>query len=120
MRFLSIWIPDMAAPSGPPSQEHMDRMDKLIAESMANGSLVTTGALLPASSSGARIRAVKGKSTIIDGPFAESKEVIAGFAILEAPSREAAIESVKKFHEVGGDGESELRQIVYEVPATKP
>jgi hypothetical protein len=47
----------------------------------------------------------------MDGPFTEAKELVAGFAIIQANSREEAIEGVKRFVKVAGDGESELRQI---------
>ena len=47
-----------------------------------------------------------------DGPFTESKEVIAGFAVLQANSKEEAIEAVRRFLAIAGDGESELRQIM--------
>jgi hypothetical protein len=49
--------------------------------------------------------------TVIDGPFAETKEVIGGFALLEAKSKEEAIELVKQFLHTAGDGECELRQL---------
>jgi hypothetical protein len=54
--------------------------------------------------------------TVTDGPFTESKEIIGGFAILQADSREQAIEHVRQFLHVAGDGECELRQ-VYEASA---
>lgn len=53
--------------------------------------------------------------TVKDGPFAESKEVVGGFAILEARSKAHAIELAKEFLEVAGDGECEIRQI-YQAP----
>ena len=67
-------------------------------------------------STGARISYKDGKPTVTDGPFAESKEVIGGFAILQADSKEKAIEYLREFLQVAGDGECELRQ-VYEQPA---
>jgi hypothetical protein len=90
----------------------MAEMGKLIEESMKAGTLLSTGGLLPLSKGGARIRCSEGNVTIVDGPFTEAKEVIAGFAILQANSREEAIEMVRKFHKIGGDGESELHQIL--------
>ena len=53
----------------------------------------------------------KGKFTVVDGPFTESKELIAGFALFQVKSKEAAIEWTKRFLEVAGEGESEIRQI---------
>jgi hypothetical protein len=112
VRFLSVFTPDPKTADAPPSQERMAEMGKLIEESMKAGTLLSTGGLLPISKGGARIRCSDGKVTVVDGPFTEAKEVIAGFAILEAQSREDAIEMVKRFHQVGGDGESELQQIM--------
>jgi hypothetical protein len=61
------------------------------------------------------VRRSGGNITVKDGPFTESKEVIGGFALIRANSKAEAIELTKRFLEVAGDGESEIRQI-YEVP----
>ena len=71
---------------GAPPKALMDAMEKFIGESLQNGSLVSTGGL-KLSPHGVRIRVGKGKLTMTDGPFAESKEVIGGYAILEAPTK---------------------------------
>jgi hypothetical protein len=112
MKFLSIWTPDPKTARLPPSKELMEEMGKLVEESMKAGTLLATGGLLPVSRGGARVRSSGGRITVIDGPFTESKELIAGFAILQAKSKEEAIEAAKRFHKVAGDGESELRQIM--------
>ena len=113
MRFLSIY---KSVETGlPPSPEEMAKMGKLIEEGMADGSLLGAEGCLP-SRTGARVRLSKGDITVMDGPFAESKEVIGGFAILQAKSKEEAVELVRQFLRVAGDGECELRQL-YEVPA---
>ena len=62
------------------------------------------------------MRRAGGKITVTDGPFSEAKEVIGGFAIIEADSKDEAIALTKRFLDVAGDGESEIRQL-YEVPA---
>jgi hypothetical protein len=108
MRFLSIY--KTVETNAPPSLEHMARMGKLIEESMKAGELVATEGCLP-SVLGARVRRSEGKVTVTDGPFAETKEVIGGFAILEANSKEEAIEIARRFLEVAGEGECEIRQI---------
>jgi hypothetical protein len=108
MRFLSIYkSPERNAP---PSPEEMARMGKLIEESMKSGKLLATEGCLP-TALGARVRVDNGKFTVSDGPFTESKEVVGGFAILDAPSKEAAITYAKEFLQVVGLGECELRQI---------
>jgi hypothetical protein len=111
MRFLSIY--KTAETNTPPSPEFVAAMQKLIEEGMKSGWLVATEGCLP-SALGARVRSSGGKLTVIDGPFTESKEVIGGFAILEAKSKEDAIRLAREFLKVAGDGECELRQIFTE------
>jgi hypothetical protein len=108
VRFLSIY--KTVETNTPPSLEHMEKMGKLIEESMKDGTLLATEGCLP-SALGARVRLSGGKVTVTDGPFTETKEVIGGFAILEANSKEEAIELARKFLDVAGDGECEIRQI---------
>jgi len=108
MRFLSIY--KSVESNRPPSQDMMERMNALIEKSMKSGELVATEGCLP-TALGARMRSDSGKVTVTDGPFAESKEVVGGFAILEAKSKEDAIRMVREFLAVAGDGECEIRQI---------
>jgi hypothetical protein len=108
MRFLSIY--KTVERNTPPSLEHMANMEKLIEESMKAGVLIATEGCLP-SALGARVRRSGDKVTVTDGPFTEAKEVIGGFALLEANSKEHAIELTRQFLEVAGDGECEIRQI---------
>ena len=108
MRFLSIY--KARETNTPPSPEHMARMQKLIDDSMKAGTLIATEGCLP-SALGARVRRANDEVVVIDGPFTESKELIAGFALLQAESKEAAIEMTKQFLDVVGEGECELRQV---------
>ena len=85
-------------------------MGRLIEEGMKAGWLVSTEGCLP-SALGARVRRSSGKVSVTDGPFTESKEVVGGFAILKANSKEEAIRLAKDFLSVVGEGECELRQI---------
>ena len=108
MRFLSIYkCPER---NTPPSPEEMANMGKLIEDWMKSGKLVGTEGCLP-SALGARVRVDNGKFTVSDGPFTEAKEVVGGFAILDAPSKQEAVEYVKEFLQFMGQGECELRQI---------
>ncbi|HEX9687786.1 MAG TPA: YciI family protein [Thermoanaerobaculia bacterium] len=108
MRFLSIYkAPETNVP---PTTEEMAKMGKLIEEMTNAGVLLATEGCLP-SAKGARVRRSGGKLTVTDGPFTESKELIAGFALLNAKSKEEAIELTKRFLEVAGEGECEVRQI---------
>jgi hypothetical protein len=108
MKFLSIY--KSAERNAPPSQEEMAKMGKLVEEGMKGGWLLATEGCLP-TALGARVRNSSGKLTVTDGPFTEAKEVVGGFAILRAKSKEEAIQLAKDFLQVVGEGECELRQI---------
>ena len=94
--------------------------EKLIADMAAyHEELAKAGALLDASglhptSKGWRIAYRDGKATVVDGPFAETKEIVAGYTLIQAKSREEALEWTKRFPNpaIGGkDGEIEVRQL---------
>lgn len=108
MRFLSIY--KTAETSVPPTQEEMDAMGRLIEEMQASGALIATEGCLP-SALGARVRLSGSEMSVTDGPFTESKELIAGFALFQAASKEEAIEMTRRFLQVAGGGECEVRQV---------
>lgn len=108
MRFLSLY--KTAERDVPPTQEEMAKLGKMVEDGMTAGFLLGVEGCLP-SVLGARVRRSGEKVTVTDGPFTESKEVVGGFAILKANSKEEAIELVKNFLQAAGDGECELRQI---------
>jgi hypothetical protein len=118
MRYLAIYTPDKKRAGIPPTREHFEQMGKLVGEMMKNGTLLATGGLLPPSQ-GVSVRLSDGNFTVTDGPFAEAKEVVAGFALLQANSKEELIEMTKRFLKVAGDGESEIRPIMDGPPETK-
>jgi hypothetical protein len=96
-----------------PSERLMSDMGKLIEEATRDGSLVRTAGLRP-TKEGKRMRWNRGALSTVDGPFVETKEVIGGFAILEAKSMPDALALTKRFLEVHGDEwniECEVRQI---------
>jgi hypothetical protein len=104
LRFLLIQKADAGFEAGtPPSARQKAGMTRLTSEMTAAGVLVSTVNLQP-SSKGARINLDGGRRTVVDGPFAESKELIAGYGLLELPSKEAAIEAASKFAAVFGPG----------------
>jgi hypothetical protein len=108
MKFLSVY---KTAETGlPPTQEEMTTMSKLIEEGMKAGWLVAVEGCMP-SVTGARVRKAGGKTVVTDGPFVETKELIGGLAILQANSKEHAIELTKYFLSHAADGECELRQL---------
>jgi hypothetical protein len=108
VRFLSIY--QTTESNTAPTAEHVTKMQTLVEEGMKAGWLLATEGCLP-SAKGARVKNSGGRITVTDGPFTESKELVAGFAILEADSKEHAIELTRKFLAVAGEGQCELRQI---------
>src|SRR5579859_7892558 len=94
MKFLSIY--KSKEKNAPPTPEEMSRMGKLIEEGMKAGWLLGTEGCLP-SALGARVRHDNGTITVKDGPFTEAKEVVGGFALLQANSKEEALELVRNF-----------------------
>jgi hypothetical protein len=108
MKFLSVF--KSVEKGRPPSQEEMDKMGKLVEDGFKAGYLLAVEGCMP-SATGARVRRTNDKVTVTDGPFTESKELIGGLAIMQANSKEEAIELVKQFLLVAGDGECELRTL---------
>ena len=109
MRFLTLYKPGTDG-GRPPSEQEMADMGRFIEEMSRTGVLIATGGLLP-SSHGARVRYEGGRMTVTDGPFAETKELVGGYAILEAKSKADAIELTKRFLSVVRAGESEVREM---------
>ncbi len=102
-----------------PTEANLAAMGKYIEELQKAGVLLDFGGLKP-SSAGARVRFAAAKRTIIDGPFAESKELIAGYWIIQVKSKEEAIEWAKRIPaEVCEIGEVELRPF-YELEEFAP
>jgi hypothetical protein len=96
-----------------PSEKLMADMGKLIEEMTKDGTLVRTAGLRP-TREGVRVRNRRGKISVLDGPFTESKEVIGGYAVFEAKSKEHAVELTKRFLDIHGtdwDIECEVRPI---------
>jgi hypothetical protein len=98
MRFMMMVIPkgyESAAPDAVPSAEAVAKMMEYNRKLQAAGVLLALDGLLPPST-GARVSYVDGKATVTDGPFAEAKEVIGGYWIIQVRSREEAIEWAKR------------------------
>ncbi len=111
MRFMMIVKANKNSEAGKmPSEELIAAMGKYNEELMKAGVLVDLSGLQP-SSKGARIQFSKDKRTVIDGPFAETKELIAGYWIVNVKSKEEAVEWAKRAPNPHGDeGEIEIRQ----------
>jgi hypothetical protein len=114
MKYLTfIRHPESQRDTTPPPAL-MEAMGKFIERASKDGSLVDTGGLLP-SKEGVRVRLANGEITVTDGPFSESKEVIGGWAILQADSKAEVIAIATEFMELHRkywpdfEGESEVR-----------
>ena len=112
MRFMILVKADKNTEAGVmPSQKLLAEMSKYNEELVKAGVLLAGEGLQP-SSKGARVKISGNKRTVIDGPFAETKELIAGFWLFEVKSKEEAIEWVKRCpNPMEGDSEIEIRQL---------
>ena len=115
MRFMMLLRLDPAkAPAEGPRPELMEEMGKLIEEMTRAGVMLDTGGLRPLDESTV-IQYSHGKETVLDGPFTEAKEIIGGYAIIQAKSREEAVEWASRFLAIHGEDwelEAEVRQVV--------
>ena len=116
MLFLSMVKADESRPIGPPPAELFQRMAEFEQEGRLNGTLVDSRGLLP-SSAGAIVSYADGKTSILDGPFTEAKEIVGGYAVLDVRSRDQALEVARRLLRLHNEawpaweGEIELRQI---------
>ena len=108
MRYLMMTTNDPGVPPTPPTPELYMAMGKLIEEMSKAGVLLVTGGLDPQA---VRIKSSGGKVTITDGPFTEAKEAVVGFALIEAKTKEEAIEYSRRFWQVVGDGTGTIQQV---------
>jgi hypothetical protein len=94
----------------PPTAEQLEAIGKYTMEMVKKGVVLMTGGLQrPAK--GTHVRLASGKFSVTDGPFAETKELIDGFALVQASSREEATRIAESFMRVAGDGEGEVLQV---------
>lgn len=110
MRYMVLSRPT-EEPVGLPSEEEMAVLGELIADFKKEGVLVAIDGL-ESSATGAMVRQTNGQITVTDGPFAETKELVAGYAILNAKSKAHMIELTKRLAKaLAGDGVLEIRQL---------
>ena len=99
--------PEKAAP---PTPELMAEMGAFMEDAFKSGALIQTGGFAP-SAMGAKVDLANGAYTVTDGPFSEAKELIGGWALIEAASKEEAIGHAKRFLGIVGGGEARIRQV---------
>jgi hypothetical protein len=116
MRFMIIRKADSDTEAGMMPSEDLIAAMARYNEEMVNAGVMKAGEGLQPSAKGARVKFSRGKPKVIDGPFTESKELIAGFSLIEVESKEAAIEWVKRWPPIDGNGEVEIEvRQVYEL-----
>jgi hypothetical protein len=119
MRFMGFV--KMEEGKGAPPQALIDAMGALMEESIANGTLLDGGGLFGTEDS-VNFVVRDGQLTTVDGPYAEAKEVVGGYAVMEYRSKEDAVENARRTaqlhidHWPGWEGTVELRQIAEEPP----
>ncbi|NES16430.1 MULTISPECIES: YciI family protein [Micromonospora] len=116
MRYMLMHKLDEAVPGNfEPSPEFLKRMGAYMEEVSRAGILLAAEGLCKSSDESARITATKGRTTVTDGPFTETKELIAGFGLIEVRSKEEAVEWAKRFVDVftqsGIDVEVDVRRV---------
>jgi hypothetical protein len=110
MRFFGYTLGDETVPVPPPSPEDMERMGKFVEEAIKAGVIVATGGIGP-TAMGAKVTLNDGQFTVVDGPFAEAKELIGGWALMECRDKDEAVEWSKRFLGVLGYGEVRVRPV---------
>ncbi|WP_394433479.1 YciI family protein [Streptomyces sp. SGAir0957] len=114
-RYLTmVRVDENNAPEGGPSDELMQRMGALLEEMTKAGVLLDTAGLTP-TAQGRRVHYDKGEISVTDGPFTETKEVVGGYAIIQAKDEAEVLEWTKRFLRVHGEEwtvTSEIREIV--------
>ncbi len=116
MRFISM-VKYVEADAAPPPKVFLEAMGALTQEATEAGCVMIAGEGLLPTAAGTRVRLDGGTMTVIDGPFTEAKEVIGGFAIFEASSKDEVVKYARRMMELhkahipGWQGEAEIRQI---------
>jgi hypothetical protein len=111
MRFLGYTLASEAeTPTEPPRPELYEEMGKFVEEAIKAGVIVATGGISP-TSEGRKITLKAGEFSVVDGPFAEAKEIVGGWALMECRDMDEAVEWSKRFLGVLGEGEVRVRPV---------
>jgi hypothetical protein len=108
MKFLMTY--EQAPNTPPPTPAKMAAIASFSEKNMKSGVLVMTGGLVRPTH-GLKIQCEAGKFSVVDGPYAETKELIDGFALVEVGSKEEALELASQFMKIAGDGKGEILQV---------
>ena len=111
MRYLGYTLANEAeTPTEAPPPELYERMGRFVEDATKAGVIVATGGIAP-TSEGARISLKDGEYTVVDGPFAEAKELVGGWSLMECRDLPEAVEWSKRFLGVLGEGEVRVRPV---------
>ena len=110
MKYFCYTMGDERDAIPPPAPADMAAMGEFVAEMMAKGVLLATGGMAPTSMA-VRIRYEENEYTVTDGPFAEARELVGGWALIDVPSKDEALGIAKRFLKLAGGGESTIRPV---------
>jgi len=110
-RFFGYTLGDESVPQAPPSNPNIETdMGEFVTEMMKAGVVLATGGIAP-SAAGKKVALTDGEFTVTDGPFAEAKELVGGWALMECRDLDEAVEYSKRFLTVVGNGEVRVREV---------
>ena len=110
MKYLMLSNDDAETLRVPPTPETMAAIGAFMVEAEQSGAIFLTGGIQP-TECGVKVTFEGGKRTVTDGPYAEAKELVAGFAIVDVASKEEAIEWAGRFCQASGTKDVEIRQV---------
>jgi hypothetical protein len=111
MRYMIMFKADSDTEDDAPACIQLAEMGTFIDQLKRDGILLATEGLHPSKRGAARVQVTGGKMTVMDGPFTEAKELVAGFALVDVPSKADAVELAGQFLRVAGWGTSEVREV---------
>jgi hypothetical protein len=111
MKFLGYTLGDPNAPIGEPSPELYQQMGEFVEEATKAGVLLATGGVGPLNDA-IKVQYHGGEFTVLDGPFAEAKELVGGWALMECRDKAEVIEWTKRYLALVGEGESTIRPVI--------
>jgi hypothetical protein len=117
MKFLMTY--EQAPTAAPPTPEKMAAIGSFTQQMLKSGILVMTGGL-QRPTKGTRIKMAAGDFTVTDGPYAETKELIDGFALVQVQSKQEALDVARRFMAIAGDGQGEILQVFDQGEAPPP
>lgn len=111
MKFMLMFKVEPGNEERGPACKTMPEMEAFVEKLRQEGTLLAAEGLAP-SDKGAKVSRAGGKVSVKDGPFTEAKELVAGFSLVEVPSKAAAVELAQQFLKIAGEGVCEAREVI--------